>query len=151
MRTDDEDGLPDADGLVGPLDGERPIVLYCCGPIPMIDLLRAHLDGRGDVELHYERFSPPPVVGGSEFAVSLARSGVSTTVGADESLLAALRRVYPGVPYSCQQGFCGTCRLHVVDGEPEHRDTLLSDAERADGDILTCVSRCAGTHLTVDL
>ncbi|HNP56523.1 MAG TPA: PDR/VanB family oxidoreductase [Gordonia sp. (in: high G+C Gram-positive bacteria)] len=151
VRTDDEDGLPDADGLVGPLDGERPIVLYCCGPIPMIDLLRAHLDGRGDVELHYERFSPPPVVGGSEFAVSLARSGVSTTVGADESLLAALRRVYPGVPYSCQQGFCGTCRLHVVDGEPEHRDTLLSDAERADGDILTCVSRCAGTHLTVDL
>ena len=85
VRTDDEDGLPDADGLVGPLDGERPIVLYCCGPIPMIDLLRAHLDGRGDVELHYERFSPPPVVGGSEFAVSLARSGVSTTVGADES------------------------------------------------------------------
>ena len=65
----------------------------------MIDLLRAHLDGRGDVELHYERFRPPPVVGGSEFAVSLARSGVSTTVGADESLLAALRRVYPGVPY----------------------------------------------------
>ncbi|GAB09509.1 putative oxidoreductase [Gordonia araii NBRC 100433] len=151
VRTDDEHGLPDADDLVGRLDGERPIALYCCGPVPMIDLLRAHLDGRRDLELHYERFSPPPVVGGSEFTVNLARSGTSTTVAAEESLLAALRRVHPGVPYSCQQGFCGTCRLRVVDGEPEHRDTLLSDDERTDGSILTCVSRCAGTHLTLDL
>ncbi|GED99203.1 PDR/VanB family oxidoreductase [Gordonia crocea] len=151
IRTDDEHGLPGVDDLVGPLDGDRPIALYCCGPVPMIDLLRAHLDGRRDLELHYERFSPPPVVGGSEFTVNLARSGTSTTVAADESLLAALRRVYPGVPYSCQQGFCGTCRLQVLDGEPEHRDSLLSDAERAGGDILTCVSRCAGDHLTLDL
>lgn len=151
IRTDDEQGLPDAADLIGPLDGERPVALYCCGPVPMIDLLRTHLDGRTDVELHYERFSPPPVVGGSEFTVTLARTGVTTTVDADETLLAALRRCNPGVPYSCQQGFCGTCRIRVLDGDPEHRDTLLTEAERADGEILTCVSRCAGDHLTVDL
>lgn len=69
----------------------------------------AHLDGRRDLELHYERFSPPPVVGGSGSpsvwrATTCRRRSVPT-----RAFLAAIRRVYPGVPYStCQQGFCGT-------------------------------------------
>ena len=151
VRTDDSGGLPGAGELIGAGYDDQPLAIYCCGPVPMIDLLRQHLDGRRDIELHYERFSPPPVVGGAEFTVSLRRSGTSTTVAANESLLAALCRIAPGVPYSCQQGFCGTCRLAVVDGEPEHRDALLTDDERAAGHILTCVSRCAGEQLTLEL
>jgi ferredoxin len=55
-------------------------------------------------------------------------------------------------PYSCQQGFCGTCRTRVLDGEVDHRDTLLTDPERAAGMMLTCVSRAAAaSRLTLDL
>jgi ferredoxin len=55
-------------------------------------------------------------------------------------------------PSSCQQGFCGTCRTWVLGGTVEHRDTLLTDPERADGTMLTCISRAAeGARLTLDL
>ena len=51
------------------------------------------LVGRDDVELHFERFAAPPVVDGREFSVSIASTGQEVAVGADETLLAALRRV----------------------------------------------------------
>ena len=66
-------------------------------------------------------------------------------------MLAALGR--SGVPaaYSCQQGFCGTCRTRVLAGAVDHRDTLLTDPEREDH-MLICVSRAAeGVDLTLDL
>ena len=54
--------------------------------------------------------------------------------------------------YSCQQGFCGTCRTKVLDGSVDHRDTLLTDPERDSGMMLICISRAAeGSHLTLDL
>jgi ferredoxin len=57
--------------------------------------------------------------------------------------------------YSCQQGFCGTCRtrvLGVVGGAVDHRDTLLTDPEHDNGMMLICISRAAeGSHLTLDL
>jgi len=68
------------------------------------------------------------------------------------SLLDAVREGRPQIAYSCRQGFCGTCVVRVVDGEPEHRDTILTQAQRADGQMLICVSRAAsGTHLTLDV
>jgi ferredoxin len=55
-------------------------------------------------------------------------------------------------PYSCQQGFCGTCRARILDGAVGHRDTLLADPERDNGLMLICISRAAeGSRLTLDL
>ncbi|MDL9938746.1 PDR/VanB family oxidoreductase [Gordonia sp. ABSL1-1] len=156
IRTDDEHGLPTMADLLGPDDpetGRAPsgMAVYCCGPIPMLEGLRTHLADRADIELHYERFSPPPVLDGEEFTVTLASSGTQIPVAADESALAAIRRVVPSVPYSCQQGFCGTCKVRTVDGEVEHRDNILTEPERAAGTMLTCVSRSRGGNLTLDL
>jgi ferredoxin len=73
-------------------------------------------------------------------------------VGADETLLAALNRAGVHAPYSCRQGFCGTCRTRVVDGAVEHRDTLLTQPEHENQMMLICMSRAAaGSHLTLDL
>ena len=73
-------------------------------------------------------------------------------VGADETLLSALGAAGVCAPYSCQQGFCGTCRTWVLDGAVDHRDTLLTDPERDNGMMLICISRAAdGSHLTLDL
>ncbi len=75
-----------------------------------------------------------------------------SSVGADETLLAALRRSDVAAPYSCQQGFCGTCRTRVVAGAVDHRDTLLTEPERDGGMMLVCISRAAdGEHLILDL
>jgi len=150
IRTDDDHGLPSAADLLG--DCPDGTAVYACGPAPMLTAIRAALVGRDDVELHFERFAAPPVVDGHPFQVSVASSGQTIDVGAEETLLAALRRAGVHASYSCQQGFCGTCRTRVVAGTADHRDTLLTVPERDAGMILTCVSRAAdGSVLTLDL
>jgi ferredoxin-NADP reductase len=148
IRTDDVHGIPSADDLLG--ECVTGTTVYACGPAEMISAVRRRLIGRGDVELHFERFAAPPVVDGEPFTVSVESAQVS--VAADETLLGALRRAGVPAPYSCQQGFCGTCRIRVLNGEVQHRDTLLTEAERDDGMMLTCVSRApAGAHLRLEL
>lgn len=156
VRTDDQNGLPSMEELLGPVDPETGrassgLAVYCCGPVPMLESLRHHLGDRPDIELHYERFSPPPVENGEEFTVTLASTGQKIPVAADESALAAIRRVLPSVPYSCQQGFCGTCKVRTLAGDIDHRDNILTEPERASGTMLTCVSRSHGGNLTLDL
>jgi len=80
------------------------------------------------------------------------RTGETVRVGAEETLLSALGSAGVHASYSCQQGFCGTCRTRVLDGTVDHRDTLLTDPERDNGMMLICISRAAdGSHLTLDL
>ena len=83
--------------------------------------------------------------------MTLDSTGGDVAVGATESTLAAVRRVLPSVPYSCQQGFCGTCKVRVLEGKVEHRDNILTEPERDAGVMLTCVSRAEGDHLRLDL
>ena len=106
-------------------------------------LVAVRLSGRDDVELHFERFAAPPVLDGEPFVVSIATTRAEIRVGAEETLLVALRRSGVSAPYSCQQGFCGTCRTRVLSGGVDHRDTLLTDPERAAGMMLVCISRAA--------
>ncbi len=150
VRTDDVHGLPTADDLLGACpDGTA---VYACGPAPMLTAIRSRLAGRDNVELHFERFAAPPVVDGEEFSVRIASTGAVIDVEASETLLSALRRSAVTAPYSCQQGFCGTCRTQVLSGDVDHRDTLLTEPERAAGMMLTCVSRAhVGERLTLDL
>ncbi|MCK0520312.1 PDR/VanB family oxidoreductase [Williamsia sp. DF01-3] len=155
VRTDDTDGIPTAHDLLGGDDADSPGLpgtsVYCCGPVPMLNSIRAALAGRADIELHFERFSPPPVLDGRPFRVTLDSTDGDVAVGATESTLAAVRRVLPSVPYSCQQGFCGTCKVRVLEGKVEHRDNILTEPERDAGVMLTCVSRAEGDHLRLDL
>lgn len=147
VRTDEVDGLPSAaDLLAGVEDGTA---VYCCGPVPMIEVLRAGLVGRTDVEFHAERFSATPVVDGRAFTLELENTGEVFEVPADRSALDVLAEAHPAIPYSCRQGFCGTCKLTVVDGDADHRDGSLTADEREAGCLLPCVSRAAGDRLVV--
>ncbi len=150
IRTDDFHGLPVADDLLG--DCPDGTTVYACGPAAMLTSIRQRLAGRDNVELHFERFAAPPVIDGAEFTVTTASSGSTITVAADETLLTALQREGIDAPYSCQQGFCGTCRIRVLKGVAQHRDTLLTDPERDQGMMLVCVSRAEPSgHLVLDL
>ena len=150
VRTNDVGGIPTAAELLSECPDHTAV--YACGPAPMLTAIRAQLAGRDNVELHFERFAAPPVVDGEAFDVRIASTGTLLQVGAEETLLSALQRADIWPPYSCRQGFCGTCRTRVLDGDVDHRDTLLTDPERAAGMMLICVSR--GEHdaqLTLDL
>ncbi|MFF5788182.1 PDR/VanB family oxidoreductase [Streptomyces sp. NPDC012693] len=143
--AEDESGRPDL-GFLAHTPAEA--LVYCCGPDGLMDAVAAAMpDGRAP---RLERFSAAATTGGTAFALELRRSGRTVTVAAGQSVLAAVREEVPGLMYSCGQGFCGTCRQRVLEGDVDHRDELLTDAEREDS-MLICVSRCAGERLVLDL
>ena len=148
IRLDDEHGVPTADDLLGqaPAGG----AVYVCGPPPMIETVRLNFDRSGAAALHFERFSAPPVRDGTPFEIELARTGDVLDVAADESVLDALVRHRPETAYSCRQGFCGTCRVAVLAGTPDHRENRLT-AEERETSMLTCVSRSLTSRLVLDL
>lgn len=149
IRPDDECGQPDLAQVLG--RAEAGAAMYVCGPPPVLEAAqRIAFTVNPTGSLHTERFSAAPVVDGREFEITLARSGITTRVGADETALTAIARELPGVVYSCRQGFCGTCKVAVHAGAIDHRDRILPDTERADH-MLTCVSRAAGASLVLDL
>lgn len=139
---------PELDALLAELP--EGAVVYCCGPE---GLMAAVAERFPDVRL--ERFAPRAQLGGgtrgdTAFEVELRRSGRTLTVAADSTVLAAVRTELPDTLYSCEQGFCGTCQQRVVEGEVEHRDELLTDAERDDS-MLICVSRARGERIVLDM
>lgn len=132
--------------------------LYVCGPVPFMDEARrvaAGCTGLGGI--HWEYFTPPapaPEAGGSSGActVRLARSGRTLEVPADKSLLQVLIENGVAIDSSCMEGVCGLCATRVLDGEPDHRDEVLTDDERRCGQLMTvCVSRARGGLLVLDL
>jgi vanillate O-demethylase ferredoxin subunit len=84
--------------------------------------------------------------------VRLARSEVTLQVGSEDSILEAVLDAGVDVEYSCMEGICGSCRTRVLHGEPDHRDLVLTEQERADNDVmLICCSRAKGDDLELDL
>ncbi len=149
IRPDAECGTPDLTALIG--NSSAGTAFYVCGPPAMIDGARTAASADRDaVEFHSERFGAAEVVDGRDFSIVLARSGRTIEVGSTETALHAIRRVKPDVRYSCQQGFCGACRVAVLDGAVEHRDRVLTSAQQADS-MMICVSRAAADSVVVDL
>ncbi|MBD0420033.1 oxidoreductase [Streptomyces sp. TRM S81-3] len=144
---EDEDGRPGLDAFLA--DVPEDAAVYCCGPEGLMTAVEERLP-KG-AALHLERFAPRTAAGGDgEFEVELRRSGRTLTVAAGSSVLAAVRAELPNTPYSCEQGWCGTCQQRVLEGEIDHRDELLTDSERGDS-MLICVSRARGERLVLDM
>ncbi|WP_406639609.1 PDR/VanB family oxidoreductase [Amycolatopsis sp. WGS_07] len=115
IRPDKEFGIP-ASGAELLEEMPSGASVYCCGPVPMITSVRVDLARTDAAAVYYERFAPPPIVDGEPFRVVLRRSGRTLDVPADRSTLDVVRDVLPDVPYSCRQGFCGTCEVAAEDG-----------------------------------
>ncbi|MEY9966460.1 ferredoxin-NADP reductase [Streptacidiphilus sp. MAP12-16] len=139
LLPDDEHGTPDGAELLRRAPAGSAV--YVCGPAPMLDSVRGAFDACAATALHFERFSAAPIVDGRPFDLRLRSSGRVLPVPADRSALDVLRENDPDTPYSCRQGFCGVCRRRVTSGAVEHRDRKLTDQERAEGQMLVCVSR----------
>jgi ferredoxin len=86
------------------------------------------------------------------FDVHLHRSGRTVTVPPGETILDILLDAGVNVSFSCTEGVCGTCETRVIDGIPDHRDSFLSDEEKAENSkIMICCSRSKSPALTLDL
>ena len=151
VRAQDETGLLD----LSPLDTPRPDALvYCCGPEPLLAAVERRCAGWPAGALRTERFAARPAAPAvdHDIEVVLRQSGRTVRVPAGTSILKAVEQDGVAVLSSCGEGTCGTCETGVLDGEPEHRDSVLTEAERAAGDVMMiCVSRCRGRSLVLDL
>jgi tetrachlorobenzoquinone reductase len=153
LHVDAEHGgrpLPVAD-IVGA--APRDAHLYCCGPAPMLDAFEAAAKGRAAERVHLERFTPaqPAAVAGG-YSVKLARSGRMLYVTPGQTILETLRAGGIEVQASCEQGICGTCETRVLEGLPDHRDSLLSPEERqANNVMMICCSGSKQDTLVLDL
>ncbi|MGA1599925.1 MAG: 2Fe-2S iron-sulfur cluster-binding protein, partial [bacterium] len=88
----------------------------------------------------------------AEFLLRLERSGKEFSVPAGRSALEVLLENGIRVPSSCRDGICGSCETRVLEGVPDHRDSVLSQAEKLKNrTVMLCVSRCQGEFLVVDL
>ena len=153
----DVDGLLDVPAIIGNLSPEAAI--YCCGPAPLLDaVLTACAEAGASERLHFERFVPPTdgagfvTDGDTAFEVELRSSGVTLQVAADKTLLEVVQSVLPDVPFSCTEGYCGSCESVVLDGEPDHRGSLMTPEEHdEEGTMLICVGRSKSQRLVLDL
>jgi ferredoxin-NADP reductase len=154
LAPQDEVGLLDLDGLLG--TPQPDTLVYCCGPEPLLAAVEARCAGWPPGSLHLERFAAKPVAEPAEgeraFTVELAQTGITLTVPADRSIFDVVQEAGVSVIGSCLEGICGTCESFVLEGEPDHRDSVLSAEEHAANEtMMICVSRCKGERLVLDL
>lgn len=152
----DERGLLDLASLLAtPEDGTA---VYCCGPEPLLAAVEQNCAHWPAGALHIERFAAKAVTAEQnaaaldEFEVVCQRSGVTITVPAGESVLELIEEAGVPITTSCYEGVCGSCIARVLEGTPDHRDSVLTTAQKDSGEvIILCTSRSKSPRLVVDL
>jgi vanillate O-demethylase ferredoxin subunit len=126
---------------------------YCCGPTGMMKAFENATKGLVPERVHVEYFTAvqdPDKAGG--FVVECARSGRSIPVAQGQTILEALQHAGLDVSYSCEQGICGTCETKVLEGIPDHRDQILTQAEQDSGKtMMICCSGAKSAKLVLDI
>jgi ferredoxin-NADP reductase len=148
----DEAGLLDLKRLLA--DPSPDTLVYCCGPEALLQAVEAGTAHWPRGVLRMERFEPKDQAEGENtaFEVELRQSGVTLQVPVDRSILEAIEDADIPALSSCGQGTCGTCLTRVIEGVPDHRDSLLEDEDRSAGDkMLICVSRAKSKRLVLDI
>lgn len=130
--------------------------VYACGPERMLQALKDACAHWPEDTLRVEHFhSTLGTLDPSKehaFEAELKDSGLVVTVRADQTLLAALRAANIDVQSDCEEGLCGSCEVRVLAGEIDHRDVVLTRAEReANGKMMSCCSRAAGKRIVLEL
>lgn len=129
--------------------------IYVCGPKVMLDAVLSEVNQRKwpKERIHFELFSAPVVEHGDhEFEVQLAQSAESYKVAANQTILNCLIEHGCDPLFDCKRGECGICAVTVIEGEVDHRDYVLTEAEKIEGKVIhICVSRAKGQRLVLDI
>ena len=148
----DQSGLLDVPALLK--EPAPDTLVYCCGPEPLLRVVEEQCRRWPANSLHLERFTAKErAVDGEDtaFEVVLQRSGMTLRVEPDVSVFDTMRAAGVSVLGSCLEGICGTCEQAVLEGEVDHRDSVLDEDEQAANDcMMVCVSRARGPRLVLD-
>ncbi len=126
--------------------------VYCCGPRPLMEEVRALSGHWSNEAVHFEDFGAEAGAAKPDdkpFRVKLAKSGEVIEVPVGVTIMEAMRAAGHRVPSSCEAGSCGTCKTKLISGTPDHRDLALADFERHDH-IMLCVSRALSEEIEID-
>lgn len=132
-------------------------VVYCCGPEPLIAAVEAVCSASERAAPLVERFAPKqldetPAGGDRAFTVVLNSSGERYEVPVGRSIIEVFEENGIYADSSCQEGVCGTCEKRVIAGTIDHRDSLLSEAEKAANEfMMICVSRGTSDEIVLDM
>lgn len=130
--------------------------VYTCGPSEFMEkVISIASMTRPSNHIHKEAFgaqTPATADANHPFTLRLVQSDLTVEVGPSESIVEALAKCGIEIPTSCGEGVCGTCLIPVSCGQIDHRDNLLTDEEKAQGDTMcACVSRAKEREITLDL
>jgi ferredoxin-NADP reductase len=151
----DERGVLDLENAIGTPRADT--LVYCCGPEGLLNAVESMCQPWPEGSLHIERFSAksagtPAADTPGSFEVVCQRSGITLTVGVDQTIFEVAEEAGLDLLGACMEGVCGTCEVEVVEGIPDHRDSVLSDAEQTAGDaMMICVSRSRSERLVLDI
>lgn len=149
----DEIGLLDLDAILAARD--QGSAVYCCGPEPLLRAVEERSAHWPPGVLHVERFAPKELDGpqpSNEFEIEVASTGQLVIVPEGKSIVEVLEEAGIDVAVSCLEGTCGTCETSVLEGVPDHRDSILTDDEKAQNNTMfICVSRSCTKRLRLDV
>ena len=136
-------------------DHEAGTHLYYCGPGGFMTATAAAAGHWPEDTVHFEYFTAPEddpaeYPENSPFQVKIANTGDVFDVPADKTIIEVLRGNGLAVDTSCEHGYCATCMTRYLEGEPEHRDAVLDDEDRAEF-VLICCARSRTPLLVLDL
>ena len=153
LHYDDQDSALDIKALLaGAADRAHA---YICGPAGMIEAIREEAEAQGwaDERIHFELFTADQGdTQDTAFDVEIHSTGQIVHVPADKTIIEALEDAGLDPLYDCQRGDCGICQCDVIEGEPDHRDVILTDDEKASNTVMQiCVSRAKTPKLVIDI
>lgn len=157
---DEQGGRPDLKAMlaarppVATAEGETHY--YACGPSVLLDAFERECAALGYAHAHIERFAAVPIEASPQartsYTAELRKSGRSFVITPEKSLIDHLLDGGVHVEHSCLEGVCGTCETTVLEGIPDHRDSVLSASEKASNTVMmVCVSGCKSERLVLDL
>jgi len=146
-------GLDITATLAEPLPAQH---VYVCGPQGFLAAARASAGAWPPHAVHFEHFDAVPLTAEEStwdrvpFKVKVRRTGQLIDVPANCSVVRALREQGIEIETSCEGGYCGTCITGYVEGEPVHRDSVLSKEERKSY-VMVCRARSSSPILVLDI
>ncbi|CAN5821151.1 PDR/VanB family oxidoreductase [soil metagenome] len=153
---DEQGGPPNLKQMLGERPAKADTHYYACGPSVLLDAFERECEALGYAHAHIERFAAVAVEASANaqksYIAELHKSGRVFTITPEKSLLACLLEGGVDVEHSCLEGVCGTCETGVISGVPDHRDSVLSNQEKASNKVMmVCVSGCTSDRLVLDL
>ena len=142
IHISDEGTRADLGALLGGY-GEGDHV-YTCGPDAYMQSVMDAASAFPEDAKHLEYFAVPeaPDYENHPFTIKLARDGRTLEVPEDKSAAEVMQEAGLKIDIKCSDGICGVCKCGVLEGDVEHRDFVLSKAQK-ETSFISCQSRAA--------